>query len=138
MEIAKSQYRFAVLVVDDDITILDVYKTFFESNNIKVFVAQNSEEALRLVAQHDYIKIVITDLHMPESCVDGKTLALIIMEREPRTIVFAMTGYADKFLLDDCLRVGFRDYFVKPVPFDILLRSIKSSCERIKRWEKIK
>lgn len=138
MEEARSQYKFAVLVVDDDKSIGEALKLFLNLHNMQVYVATNAEEALRLTARHDDIKIVITDLYMPDSCIDGKTLALILMDREPRIIVYAMTGHSDKFLLDDCLRVGFRDYFVKPPSFNMLLKSIKGSCERIRRWEKIK
>ena len=135
---AKSLYKFAVLVVDDNKMILDLFEKFLNANDIKVYTAINTEEALRLTASHSYIKIVVTDLYMPASCVDGKTLALILMEREPRTIVFAMTGYPTKFSLDDCLRFGFKDYFIKPVDLKMVLKSIKNSCERIRRWETIK
>jgi len=134
---AKSQYEFAVLVIDEDISLLDVLKAHLEMNNMEVYTANNAERALHLTALHPHIKIIITALYMPDSCIDGKTLALILMDREPRTIVFAMTAHSDKFLLDDCLRTGFRDYFVKPVDLNMILKSIRSSCERIRRWEKI-
>ena len=138
MEEAKSPYEFAVLVVDDNEDIRILLEQFLGKHNIKTYIAHNAEKALRLTAQHDHIKIVITDLFMPESCIDGKSLALILMEREPRTIVYAITGHSDKFLLDDCLRVGFRDYFIKPVNLNMILKSIRASCSRIRRWEEIK
>jgi len=138
MEEAKLPYEFAVLVVDDNEDMLSLIRQFLEKHDIKIYTAHNAEKALRLTAQHDHIKIVITDLFMPESCIDGKSLALILMDREPRTIVYAITGHSDKFLLDDCLRVGFRDYFIKPVNLNMILKSIRASCERIRRWEKIK
>ncbi|TET65820.1 response regulator [Candidatus Bathyarchaeota archaeon] len=135
---AKSPFKFAVLVVDDNEGVCDLIEQFLQKHDIKVYTASGAEKALRLTTQHDHIKIVITDLHMPESCIDGKSLALILMEREPRTIVYAITGHADKFLLDDCLRVGFRDYFVKPIKMDMILKSVRASCEQIKRWEEIR
>ena len=135
---AKSQSSFAVLVVDDNRGMRNLLGQFLRKHDIETYTAHNAEKALRLTVQHDHIKIVVTDLFMPESCIDGKSLALILMDREPRTIVYAITGHADKFLLDDCLRVGFKDYFIKPFNLNVILKSIKASCERIRRWEKIK
>jgi len=114
-----------------------VFKTLFDRENIKVFLATNAEKALYLTAKHKDIKIVITDLYMPKSCLDGRTLAMILMEREPRTVVFAVTGYSNKFSIDDCLRIGFKDYFVKPVNLSVVLQSVRCACRRIRRWEAI-
>jgi len=138
MEEARLQFKFAVLVVDDNEDVCDLMKQFLEKQGVEIHIAHNAEKALRLVAQHEHIKVVITDLFMPKSCIDGKSLALILMEREPRTIVYAITGHSDKFLLDDCLRAGFRDYFVKPVNLGMIFEAILSSYERIRRWEEIK
>jgi len=138
MEEVKSPYEFAILVVDDNEDILCVLAKFLEQNNIKYYTANNAEKALHLTAQHPDIKVLLTDLYMPGSCIDGKTLALIMIDREPRTVAFAMTGYVDKFSLDDCLRVGFRDYFVKPIDFQRLLKAIRCTCNQIKRWEGIR
>lgn len=134
----KSPFNFAILVVDDNEELLSVLNQFFKQNNIECYTANNAERALHLAAKHSNIKVLLTDLYMPKSCVDGKTLALIMIEREPRTIAFAMTGYADKFFLDDCLRVGFRDYFIKPLSLKRLLVSVKCACGQIRRWEEIK
>lgn len=138
MEEARSQYEFSVLVVDDNEETLEMLELFFERNNIKAYMAKNAERALHMTAEHPSIKVLLTDLHMPESCVGGKTLAIILMEREPRTIAFAMTGYPGKFSLDDCRRVGFMDYFVKPLDFKLLLSSIRFACGQVKRWEMVK
>jgi len=135
---ARLPYEFAILIVDDNEDILETLGKFFEQNGIEYYTANTAEKALHLTAQHPNIKVLLTDLYMPESCVDGKTLALIMIDREPRTIAFAMTGYADKFSLDDCLRAGFRDYFIKPVDFSRLLHSVKCACNQIKRWEGIR
>ena len=138
MQEAKSPYKFAILIVDDDKMILEVFNKFFKQNNIEVYVADDTEQALRLTALYPHIKIILTDLYIPKSNIDGKTFARIVIEREPRTVVFAMTGHEDKFLLDDCLRIGFRDYFVKPINFSLLLHEVRCACNQIKRWESIK
>lgn len=133
----KVESQFNILIVEDSSSQRELLKIAIEQKGIKAYTAKNASEGLRLHAEHPNIKIVFADLNLPGE-MNGREMGAIMLEREPRTVIYAFTGYADKFALDDCLRVGFKDYFIKPVDFNELRKLVKCSIDRVERWEKIK
>lgn len=132
----ETKSPYSVLIVEDNETVLAMMNECITAYGYKAYTAKNACEGLRLHSMHRDIKVVLADLHMPE--MSGREMAIIMIEREPRTIVYAITGKAEKFSLDDCLRVGFKDYFVKPMDLNHLRRLLEYNINRIRRWEKIK
>lgn len=135
MDKARSQY--SILIVEDDSSQRELLKTAIERKGIKAYTAKDAPEGLKLHSEHPDIKIVFADLNLPGG-MNGREMGAVMLEREPRTIIYAFTGYADKYALDDCLRVGFKDYFIKPIDFDELRALVECSVGRAERWEKIK
>ena len=57
-----------VLVVDDDPLVLEVTATMLDNLGCDVVTASTGKEALTLIAAHQRIEILITDVNMPVMC----------------------------------------------------------------------
>jgi PAS domain S-box-containing protein len=80
-----------LLVVDDEVSILEVTKTSLESSGYRVVTAQDGTEALALYSQFgDDIKVVLTDMMMPY--LDGAATIRALRRINPRVKIIAATG----------------------------------------------
>ena len=109
-----------VLIVDDEIEILEIFKHIF-SKDYEVFTAKNAKEALKIVKK-DYPQVVITDIKMPG--MSGVELLKEVKEFSSSTEVIIMTGYASLETSIDALRWGAFDYLLKPFDTIDKVRSV--------------
>jgi PAS domain S-box-containing protein len=83
--------RSAVLVVDDEPTLLDTVALALRRSGYDVLAAADGTEALELAASH-HIGVLVTDLMMPG--MDGVDLASRLRAEQPDLPVLFITGYA--------------------------------------------
>ena len=122
-----------ILLVDDEVTLLEMLKNSFEDlSDFEVMTATSGEEAIEILRKKRY-PIIITDLKMP--AMSGLDLCKWIRESNPLSYIIAMTGYQDFFELKNCRAVGFDDYFKKPFDFNELLYAVKSAHIKMSRWD---
>lgn len=79
----------AILLVDDDTSVLDVMSEMLRLEGHEVTVAENGREALRYVAS-DVFDLVITDLIMPEK--EGLETIADIRRGNARLPIIAISG----------------------------------------------
>lgn len=84
---------FNILAVDDDALVLMNTALMLEDLGHTVLQAYSGEEALKLMADHDNIHLVITDHAMPR--MTGSQFAAAIAERLPDLPVILASGYAE-------------------------------------------
>ncbi|NLG05321.1 MAG: response regulator [Clostridia bacterium] len=77
-----------VLFVDDDLRILQKLQAITLNKSIQCFLAQNGEEALKIVQEHE-IEVAIVDLVMP--VISGEELLDMITSISPDTVIMIMT-----------------------------------------------
>jgi DNA-binding NtrC family response regulator len=82
----------AVLVVDDDRGVLRLTARILRLEGYTVLEANSGTEALRILDTEPSVRLVLTDVVMPE--MHGLDLATKIIEREPGPGVVLMTGHA--------------------------------------------
>jgi DNA-binding NtrC family response regulator len=87
-----------ILIVDDDIEILEVYKIALEPGNFKCTTECNSKRALELYkstsnSDKNKFDVVITDIRMPE--MSGIELLKQIKDIDKTARVIMMTGFND-------------------------------------------
>ena len=58
----KEKYR--LLIIDDEIEILQMLKLQFESDGYDVYLAKNSDEALKQLSHQ--IDLILLDINMPQ------------------------------------------------------------------------
>ena len=82
----------AVLIVEDEALVrMDVASLLAEAGFV-VYEAGNADEAIGLIAEHQDIRLVFTDVHMPGS-MDGLKLAHYARERWPPIKIIVASGH---------------------------------------------
>ncbi len=102
--------RKKVLVVDDEVKILEVLKSFLESKDYIVFTAENGGKAFSIFEKEN-ISFVILDLMLPDLTGEEICTRLRRTSRVPILMLTAKVG--EKDLLRG-LDIGADDYLTKP------------------------
>jgi two-component system, cell cycle response regulator DivK len=119
-----------ILVVEDDITCLELINEFLEETGIKISNGTTGLEAVKICRKDASIDIVLMDMRMPE--MDGYEATKRIKEFRPDLPIVAQTAHA---LSDDkkkCLSAGCDDYLTKPIIQNILFGTISKFLDKKK------
>jgi DNA-binding response OmpR family regulator len=122
-----------LLIVDDEVTVREFFKDFFSASGYQVLTAEGAENALEIL-QGEEIDVIFLDLRLFGT--NGLELGRQIRRKKPLAILFAITGWAGLFEVEECREAGFDDFFIKPVNFDMLLKTVEDAFERVERWRK--
>lgn len=125
-----------ILVIDDEIAIRETFEEVLTDQGYNVHTAANSDEAIKLVSQHNY-QVMLIDLYLNEEYPDslnGIDLCRVLRSINPIAIKIAVTGHQTLFQLTDSRDAGFDDYFIKPVKLETLYESIKLNIAKMNRW----
>jgi len=111
-----------ILVVEDSMDQRLLLKTILEQEGHKVFEAQNGHEALKICQDNTGIRMVITDINMPE--MDGYDLISEIRRKQVHHIyIIVVTTLDDKKSMIKALSRGADDFLSKPIfPPELHLR----------------
>ena len=115
-----------ILVVDDEKDIRDVIEIYLANEGFKVIIAENGEEALKLLQCKD-LDLIILDIMMPK--LNGIQACINIRKERKMPIIMlsAKSEDADKIL---GLNIGADDYVTKPFnPLELVAR-VKSQLRR--------
>ncbi|TMQ58921.1 MAG: response regulator, partial [Candidatus Eisenbacteria bacterium] len=104
-----------VLVVDDEPSVVEVFREFLSGEGYALSVALSGEEAVRLIPE---IKpdLVLTDINLPG--LSGLEVMRFAKREDPEVAVIVVTGYASASTAIDALREGAYDYVTKPFDLD--------------------
>jgi putative nucleotidyltransferase with HDIG domain len=101
-----------ILFVDDEESILDVARQYFERKGYQTLTASNGVEALKIF-ENESVDCCFTDINMPE--MNGLELAENIRMRDATMPVIVMTGYPSLENTIQTLKNGVVDFLIKPV-----------------------
>ncbi|MBC8071247.1 MAG: response regulator [Deltaproteobacteria bacterium] len=117
-----------LLLVDDEPAVLDAHARMLVRCGYRVLRAESAESALALLAEHDDVRALITDLNMPQ--MDGAELvarARSIVTGLPAMLV---TGYLEDADADRVARLGGVDVLLKPFGRQALARAVITALGR--------
>lgn len=119
----------AVLVVDDNPLIVNVLKSLLASQDYKVYVSTNGEEALDVLNKKD-IDVVICDVMMPQ--MDGYQLHQTMRQKSEHAHIpfLFLTALSDNSEITKGMEIGADDYLVKPFDPRELLSIVKGKVQR--------
>jgi len=117
-----------ILVVDDTKPILKMAK-FILGDLYNVYLSNSGELALEILDCKP-IDVVLMDVNMPE--MDGiETVRRIRKMKNIKDIpVIFFTAITSKGTIDDCMKLGMKDYIVKPYEPDVLLKKLEIVLEK--------
>jgi two-component system, cell cycle sensor histidine kinase and response regulator CckA len=117
-----------ILVVDDDRGVRRLTARMLRTDGHKVLEAGSGLEALRMLENDPSIRVVVTDIVMPE--MDGLALADRALARSPHLRIVLMTGHA----LELTAQLGLRDsplpVLLKPFTAEQLLGKVRDTLAR--------
>ena len=93
-----------VLVVDDEDAVRRLVATVLRRHRFRVIEAANGREALAVLAEHDDIDLVISDVLMPD--IGGRELVRQLQRDRPEIPVLFVSGFTNQELADDGDGVG--------------------------------
>ncbi len=111
-----------ILVVDDEESILDIFKNYLKSTtDYTVLTANDGLEAFEIIKAEE-IDCCFTDLSMPR--LDGLELAQKINQHDNTIPVVVMTGYPSMDNAINTLKNGVADFITKPFRMNQILPTI--------------
>jgi len=116
-----------VLIVDDDDRNTFALRSYLETLDMKIAIAENGEQAISGLHNDSKPDIILLDMMMP--VMDGyETLAILKEDRSLKQIpVIAVTARTMKGDREKCLEAGAWDYISKPI-------DMKSLVDKIAKW----
>ena len=112
--------RMRVLVADDEKNIRDSVAAYISAEGIEASTAADGAEA-RALLENEAFDGLILDLRMPR--LDGLGLLAWLQESGPRVPVIVISAYGEVQDAVQAMKLGARDYLVKPFdPEELLLR----------------
>ncbi len=118
-----SMREIKILVVEDDPEMGDTCVKLFRHHGMTPVLVSSGRAALEAIQRDSSIRIVLTDLKMPE--MDGVELLQKIKEFDAEIEVIIMTGYGTIQNAVQALKLGAADYITKPFDSVELLRSVE-------------
>jgi len=113
-----------ILVAEDNVSNLFIYKRILEKNGFETLEAQDGQEAIDMVKNNSDIKIILMDISMPK--VDGLTATKQIKEFNPNIYIIVQTAYnIDDFSFNN-KEIFYDDFITKPIDYLLLIQKIKS------------
>ena len=111
-----------ILVVEDSMDQRLLLKAVLEQECYEVVEARNGAEALKICQDNTNIRIVLTDINMPQ--MDGYELILALRKQQIRYLyIIVVTALDDKECVIKALSCGADDFLSKPVsPQELHLR----------------
>ena len=110
----------SILIVDDEDRLRRSLSLILQKENYRVETAANAEDALDCLKLHEY-DLMFLDLNLPG--MSGIDLLVKIHKQIPQMPVLIFTAYAALESAIQAVRLGARDYLIKPVePVLILTR----------------
>ena len=122
-----------LLIVDDEVSVRDLFQSAFNDVGHEVYMAENGEQALHLLQQHN-IELIFLDLKL--FGMNGIELCRQIKKNKPTSIIYAITGWMGLFEVEECREAGFDDYFTKPAQLDLLFKAVEDAFEKLDRWKR--
>lgn len=112
----------SILIADDELHNFIIIEKSLQKTGIKVYHAENGEQAVEIFKEHPEINVILMDIRMPE--MGGLEATKYIRSVNREVPIIAFTAYA---LSDDeaiSLEFGCDDYISKPVRPEFLIKKI--------------
>ena len=117
--------KHSILIVDDEKMIRSGLVRAL-SHAYNTYQAANGREAMEIIDTNRDIRVVVSDLKMPE--VDGFELLAMLQKNNKKINVILVTAYVP-FESGDPVQMGAFDYMTKPVDLNKLETTIQTAIE---------
>jgi ActR/RegA family two-component response regulator len=109
----QSRNKVNLLIVEDYVPQAEVLSMLISSStnlNIDISIAHNGADALNLIKKKEY-NLIILDLGLPD--INGLQLLKEIKEANPESKVIVYTGYDDREIAVEAMKIGASEFLIK-------------------------
>ena len=124
-----------ILVIDDEVSILEVVKLGLEEYGFKVDVFSDPIEALSRFSESNY-DAVLSDINMPE--MSGLEVLHRCKKINPESVVILITAYSSIDSAIEAIRGGALDYIRKPFRMEELILRLNEALDKIRIKKSLK
>jgi DNA-binding response OmpR family regulator len=118
-----------ILVVDDERSLLQVWRRILQRSGYRALFASDGEEALTVYRDNrSFISAVLLDFGLPK--LDGREVYLKLKACNPKVRVLLVSGYLSSDDLSEIAPVGFLEFLQKPIMPDELLATLHKLLHR--------
>jgi two-component system chemotaxis response regulator CheY len=114
-----------ILIIDDEDEVREVLKLHLNQGGFEVIEARDGAEAISLMekgANLVNVGLIVCDIRMPK--INGVEAVDFLRQNATSIPILVVTGYPDTELAVSLIRKGVKDYLVKPVSKEKLLKSV--------------
>ena len=127
MIVSPSEGPTAILIVDDEESILSALTKFLTVKGYDVSTAASGEEALDVLRRLKIAGLVV-DVRMPG--LNGIDLVPKVLEIEPNAAILMLTAVTDATTASLCMQRGAMEYLTKPIDLEELHKAIQRALKR--------
>ncbi len=127
MIVSPSEGPTAILIVDDEESILSALTKFLTIKGYDVSTAASGEEALDVLRRLKIAGLVV-DVRMPG--LSGIDLVPKVLEIEPNAAILMLTAVNDATTASLCMQRGAMEYLTKPIDLEELHKAIQRALKR--------
>jgi CheY-like chemotaxis protein len=116
----------AILLVDDEPTVLKVMTRSLEKSGYRVIPAENGEEGFALYSRHQQdVRLVITDMAMPG--MDGPALIAALKKLNPELKIICTSGFGSSSGKNSATELGVQTILSKPCNSRTIIQAIQDA-----------
>lgn len=115
-----------ILIIDDDASVRQTLTRVLERANFQVDNARDGKEALKKITDGSF-HLVYLDIRMPG--MDGLDVLQEVRKIKPDLSVILLTAHASLKSALDAIRLGARDYLVKPIDPEVFVAQTRIILE---------
>jgi len=116
-----------VLLVEDDLHVLELTAQMLRDLGYGVLEARGGAEALTTLAEHPEIRLLLTDVVMPD--MNGRRLAEEAQTRRPDMKVLFTTGYTRNTIVHDGVLDPQVNFLQKPATIEQLAARVRVTLD---------
>jgi two-component system response regulator AtoC len=122
----ENEVSSQILVVDDEESVRRGIAQVLGRRQLTVATAASANEALEILNQRP-VSVILLDIKLPD--VDGIEFLRLLRKDFPETAIIMITGYPTIQSAVECIKLGARDYLVKPFRIDALEAVVEKARE---------
>jgi len=109
--------KLKLLFVEDEKDLIQIISETLSKLELNYLIGHNGQEGLDLLAQHNDVDIIITDLNMP--IMNGVEMIEKIRSdsRYNNIEIIIMSAHTEKSIVDQIEKLGVKNYLYKPFDF---------------------
>jgi len=123
----------SILVVDDEpdleILLIQKFRRQIRDGALRFLFARDGVEALTILADHEDVDVVLSDINMPR--MDGLSLLSKLRERGENLSTIIVSAYSDMANIRTAMNRGAYDFVTKPIDFSDLDATIAKTIHHV-------